>query len=176
MIARILTRLADRLIARAKRTPYWHLEGYMRRWWLFPYGSLPFGIAVRVHEILRSDQDRHPHDHPWPFITVILRGGYWEVRPDVIEVLDGVWVRQGPDRRRWHGPGSVLIRRAKDWHRLELPPDTVATTLFISGPWSQPWGFLVDGEKVYHRNYLPADQWAAESSETYRDLVGGRRA
>lgn len=29
--------LVDRLIARAKRTPYFDLPGYMRRLWLVPY-------------------------------------------------------------------------------------------------------------------------------------------
>jgi hypothetical protein len=26
----------------------------------------------------RSDYDREGHDHPWPFVSFVLKGGYWE--------------------------------------------------------------------------------------------------
>jgi hypothetical protein len=181
--------ITDRIIARAKRTPYFHLKGYMNRWWLVPYVSAGsgssdgcglvswrrpitrllqhLGIAVRVHEILRSDLGRDPHDHPWPYLTIVLKGGYWEERYDS---------RGFPTSRKWHGPGSVLFRRAKDLHRLVLPthlgmhdllaagsaPGQIcwaetwyepATTLFITGRYAQKWGFLVSGTKVPHSEY-----------------------
>jgi hypothetical protein len=31
---------------------------------------------MRFHLIWERDQDRHPHDHPWEFQTLILEGGY----------------------------------------------------------------------------------------------------
>jgi len=149
------------LIRRALRTPYLHLAGYMDRWWLVPYrativhadgethGTGPvgrrrplawllqrLGIAVRVHHILRSDSGRVPHDHPWPYLTVILRGGYTEVR------YDG---RGFPTGRKWHGPGSVLFRRANSWHRLDLPEGRTAWTLFLTGRKEQTWGFMTLG-------------------------------
>ena len=72
-------RVGDWLIKRALRTPYTHImsvdgkDTYMGRWWLFnPYpasgeakrfgwGWLP---SVRIHHIMREDDDRHLHDHP----------------------------------------------------------------------------------------------------------------
>lgn len=166
------------LINRAKRTPYYDLPGYMTRNWLVPYNQVivrrvelplgfgstsytdgtgpvswrrPFarvlqlcGIAVRVHEILRSDAGRDPHDHPWTFVTVILKGGYFEHRYD----NDGKRVSA-----QWHGPGSILVRRAGDWHRLIVPKGETATTLFITGPKSQSWGFNVNGTKVPYYDY-----------------------
>lgn len=163
------------LLRRASLTPYYHLAGYMDRYWLVPYrahlesaagtgcGPVSFwrrplawvlqclGIAVRIHLILRSDDDRAFHDHPWPYLTVILRGGYYEVRPQ----FDKSGIYQGATRK-WHGPGSVLLRRARSWHRLELPPDGVAVTLFITGPKRQAWGFMPSPQtnKVYYRQYL----------------------
>lgn len=59
------TRFGDYLIARSAKTPYFHLEGYMERFWLLPYGW--YVIAARVHHILKSDDDRAFHDHPWPY-------------------------------------------------------------------------------------------------------------
>lgn len=181
--------LADYLILRAKRTPYFHLDGYMMRWWLVPYeraitrrftttepivvngrvighasithsttdGTGPVswrrpitkliqkqGIAVRVHEILRSDDAPHPHDHPWPYVAIILSGGYWETRYNAAgEVID----------KQWHGPGSVLYRPAGSWHRLDLVRGLPATTLFITGKYVGTWGFNVNGVKVPHYEY-----------------------
>ena len=58
--------LVDRLIARAMRTPYFHLEGYLNRWWLLPYNRT--GYAARIHQFLRSDDDRH--------LQVAIDGGF----------------------------------------------------------------------------------------------------
>ena len=169
---RFLRWLADKLIARAQRTPYAHLEGYMNRWWLVPYNR--FGIAARVHQILRSDYDRHPHDHPWWYVTIILRGGYWEF---TLDSRREKWLRP-----RWHGPGSILFRRASHFHSLELglygwdcdhPP---CWTLFITGPKRKDhdpahscWGFLVDGVKV------PSDQYLGEKYIATDYTRGGSR-
>lgn len=170
----------DWLINRAKRTPYFHLEGYMNRWWLVPYkrmektakvikqfhyrslvdvptgtGPVAFrrrpiawvlqqcSIAVRVHEILRSDEGRHPHNHPWPYVTIILRNRYRERRFDNRGRCTSLKV---------HGPGSILFRPAGSWHMLELI-DGPVTTLFITGKKSQSWGYNVDGEQINHLDY-----------------------
>jgi hypothetical protein len=162
--------IADLLIRRAKQTPYIHLDGYMNRWWLVPYAGAGswgsagterakfwrrpltwllqrFDVAIRVHEILRSDRDRAPHDHPWPYLTVILKGGYTEQRYDAGGVLVST---------KWHGPGSVLWRPAGSWHRLTLPDGQTATTLFMTGSYRNAWGFNVAGQKVGYREYLGA--------------------
>ena len=169
----MLNTFINYLIARAKRTPYFHLivDGipYMNRWHLIPmkkHRIVPFfsnplfwlfqklDISVRIHEILQSDSDRAFHDHPFDFITVILKGGYYEIMP----IYDRSGVYRG-NKKKWHGPGSILIRSAKTQHRLELstdrfrhpflgdyyPVDCVSqpvTTLFITGPRKQNWGFF----------------------------------
>ncbi len=139
--------LADRIIARAMRTPYRHLPGYMNRYWLLPYNR--FGLAVRVHEILRSDDGRVFHDHPWPYLSIILRGGYFEVQP---RFSDGMY---DGEQMQWRPEGAWLFRRARSWHRLVVPEGQSCWTLFISGPKVQSWGFLVAPKhKVYWREYL----------------------
>lgn len=175
----------DYIIRRAKRTPYFHLDSYMMRWWLVPYGRVverrvpdaklteqlgipsfrvytdgtgpvtwrrPIakmlqlcGISARVHEILSSDTGRDPHDHPFNFLTIILRGGYHESRYNDAGQFIGV---------KYHGPGSILYRPAGSWHRLDLPNGMVTTTLFITGPKKQSWGFNVKGKKVPYWEYL----------------------
>lgn len=164
--------LIDALIRRAMRSPYSHIDDYMARYWLVPYrdpdagvGCGPvsffrrpiawliqrFGIAVRIHHIKRSDDDRAFHDHPWWYVTCILRGGYREVTPCY---ESGMYL--GPVYK-WIGEGRVLFRRAESWHRLEIsdPLKETAWTLFITGPKRQSWGFLVEpNHKIYWREYL----------------------
>lgn len=139
--------LVDWLIARAERTPYYHLEGYMERFWLFRVGprhestryrqSSTGWFSARIHKILRSDKDRDLHDHPQDYCSIILRGGYYEVTPGpVIDGDEQLWTQ-----RRWYGPGSVLFRRAESPHRLILPGDRHTVSLFITGPRRREWGF-----------------------------------
>jgi hypothetical protein len=159
----MIQRLIDWLIARAKRTPYMHLDGYMERFWLFRIWREGENakLAGKIHHILRSDAGRDFHDHPWPYLTIILRGGYYEWRP----IFDKSGLYKG-EKCRWYGPGSIIFRPARSWHRLELDrwlvlengkvvtQDKTAWTLFITGPKSNSWGFLVEPRhKVYYRDY-----------------------
>lgn len=144
----ILSVLIDKLIERAMKTPYTHIKDYMERYWLVPYNKwLP---SARIHHILSSDDARAFHDHPWPYLTVILKGGYFEVRPQYDS--SGLYIGE---TKKWHGPGSVLVRRSSSYHRLELPEGRTAWTLFITGRYRRKWGFLVQpAMKVPHTEYL----------------------
>lgn len=169
--------IANYLISKARQTPYWHLDGYMDRYWLVPYkkagsqmdigcGKVSWlrrplarllqtvGVAVRVHNILRSDDDRAFHDHPWPYLTIILKGGYFEVQP----VFDKSGLHTGI-MRTWRGPGSIMLRGAKSWHRLEVDPAKDCWTLFCTGKQAQQWGFLANPKaKVHYREFLGLDK------------------
>jgi hypothetical protein len=148
----MLNMLSKLLLWYTKSQPYTHLPGYMNRWWLVPYAtrkyegcglvswSSPlrrvlqnFGIAVRVHEILSSDYDRSPHNHPWDYWTLILSGGYEEHE----YTDDGHYVAS-----HWRGPGTFLRKRAESMHRLEIRPygDPVVT-LFVTFKQTNKWGF-----------------------------------
>jgi hypothetical protein len=58
------------------------------------------------------------HDHPWPFFTLILKGGYWEWRPQ----FDAKGQKAG-EIAKWCGPGSFRWAKANQYHRVELDPD-----------------------------------------------------
>lgn len=129
-------------------------EDYMDRYYIFLKNRKWFPFNVTVHRIKKSD-DPIFHDHPWPFITIILKGGYWEHTP----VFNG----EGKiiaDIQKWRGPGSVVIRRATEFHWLEMDPDVgSATTLFFMGPQQRDWGFLINRTKtkqqwIQWENYL----------------------
>jgi len=55
-------------------------EPYLERYYLFLKDRERFPFNVFLHKFLKSDPD-DVHDHPWPFLTIILRGGYYEWRP-----------------------------------------------------------------------------------------------
>ncbi len=80
---------------------------------------------VYLHEILRSDEDNCLHDHPWPFMSLILSGGYCEVLPN---------------GKRWREPGTLLSRRARFRHRIEV--SRPAWSLVIVGRKFRDWGFF----------------------------------
>jgi hypothetical protein len=145
--------VANYLIKRAQETPYSHIHGkdgvlYMSRWWLFnPYPKTHnpedpnrFPISVRVHHIAREDDDRHLHDHPWNARTIILRGGYTEVREDGCTY--------------YRGAGSTARLNFGEYHRITSINKGGAYTLFISGQYQGTWGFKVDGVKIPWRKYL----------------------
>lgn len=153
--------IANYLIERAKRTPYFNLPGYMDRDWLFNgYSSdqsLPPGErgrskrwrrlpSIRVHHILREDLADHPHDHPWNARTIILRGSYIECR---WYRAAATWFRV----RHVRQPGSTARIRFGDYHHIEQVTAGGVWTLFITFEYCGDWGFLVDGEKVAHREY-----------------------
>lgn len=121
---------------------------YMGRYTLFETKWL----SARVHNIATPDLDRHFHDHPWNFVSLVLRGGYVERRPAQISpcFIPGTGEEYGRDTFR--GAGSISYRRACDRHRItEVEKDT--WTLVIYGPKIQWWGFYAPEGKVYYRNY-----------------------
>lgn len=141
----------DLLIRLAKRDPYRHLPGYMERYWVLrPRAWLP--LSIRVHHILRSDGDRHLHDHPWPWCSIILRGTYTEQTP-----LDQAQSASLDDLHcTYHRrtPGSLVVRPATSRHRLHLAPHSSVWSLFLMGRATRKWGFHTEHGWVYWRDYL----------------------
>lgn len=183
-IARILSRpaIADWIIRRAQRTPYSAItsrdgtETYMDRWWLFnPYSKDEKGNAgparwsflpsIRVHHIMRPDDDGAMHDHPWNARTIVLRGSYVEERP----FNEGeIWApkRSQSLGERWVF-GEFLPRELYArytgytgpvmfgaYHRISHVPRDGVYTLWFTWKYRGTWGFKVNGQKVPWREYL----------------------
>jgi quercetin dioxygenase-like cupin family protein len=96
-------------------------EPYLLRWFLIPRNPI---VNVYRHRFCRSDPSA-PHDHPWHFASIVLKGIYREISE-----------RRTIVRR----PGSVAFRRASSRHRVELLGHPV-TTVIITGPRCRRWGF-----------------------------------
>ena len=123
-------------------------EPYLERYYLFLRERERFPFNVFLHKFLKSDPD-DVHDHPWPYFTVILKGGYYEWIPQ----FDSAGRKCG-EIGHWRGPGHFRISSATSYHRIELDPDVTAWTLFCPGPKQRDWGFLVKNRWVQWQQYL----------------------
>jgi len=91
-------------------------------------------FSVKIHNILLSDPSCQ-HDHPWSFITVLLKGGYVEHTPTGSKV---------------YGAGCILYRPADYVHRLEVHQPV--WTFVITFKKTRPWGFYTKrGWVVWHQ-------------------------
>lgn len=112
--------------------------------WLKPLRCLSFRVVM--HQMFESDDDGL-HDHPWPWASLVLSGGYFE---------------QTPNGKFWRPPGHLRFRPATAFHRLVLDPNSQkggVFTLFAMGRKQREWGFRQpDGswlpwqEHVYKRD------------------------
>ena len=123
-------------------------EPYLERYYLFLKDRKTFPFNVFLHKFLKGDPD-DIHDHPWPYATIILKGGYYE--------WVGEFNSQGKkigEIRKWRGPGHFRICSATSFHRIELKEGIECWTLFMPGPHKRDWGFLVNNNWVQHEQYL----------------------
>ena len=123
-------------------------EPYLERYYIFLKDRKKFPFNIFIHKFLKSDPD-DVHDHPWPYATLILKGGYWE------------WIPQFNSRgekinelAKWRGPGHFRICKATSYHRIELDPDITAWTLFMPGPQKREWGFLKNNKWIHNEKYI----------------------
>ena len=110
-------RLPDYIIGAAADDPY------LVRWWMIPRNDV--GNHYR-HLILKSDDDRALHDHPWASVSVVLSGTLKEHLPN--------------GQSRILKIGQPYFRAATDLHRLEVIDGPVWTD-FFTGPKIRDWGF-----------------------------------
>jgi hypothetical protein len=136
------------------------IHPYLIRYYVFLKDRTWFPINVFLHNFLRSDPD-HPHDHPWVWGTLILKGGYWEWIPKCIDnnIIGEI--------RIWRGPGTIRFKSAKSYHRIEIEPNVDCWTLFMTGPRIREWGFLT--HKNWNRDtfkWIRFDQYIDKRNNT----------
>jgi hypothetical protein len=133
---------------------------YLTRWTLV---ETPW-FAVHLHRIRRPDADRDLHDHPWSFVSVVLRGWYRETRLSAEgrrQCDYGYWqARAYTMRRRW----SVAYRRAETMHAIHEISPTPLWTLVLCGPRRRRWGFRLT--RTGH--WLDADEYFASPAKAAR--------
>lgn len=104
-------------------------DPYLTRWRIID--SKWFGIFL--HKMHRPDASPILHDHPWPFVSFVLRGGYTERRKDMDAGDDG------PARSRH--VGHINLKRLKDAHYIRSLDRTPTWTLVFVGRTHRVWGY-----------------------------------
>jgi hypothetical protein len=123
-------------------------EPLVTRYYLFLKDRKTFPFNVFLHKFHKGGPD-DVHDHPWPYATLILKGGYWEWIPQ----FDKNGKKFG-EIAHWRGPGHFRICSSNSYHRIELDPEVTAWTLFMPGPQKREWGFLVNNKWIHNEQYL----------------------
>jgi hypothetical protein len=112
---------------------------YLRRWRLI---QTPW-FALYLHKVLLPDDDRHMHDHPYNFSSLVLRGGYKEV----VDYGDGwSWGRS-------HKAGSIHHMKAEWLHKIVSLKRVPTWTLLFVGRRRRTWGFWTENGWVAWHNY-----------------------
>lgn len=137
--------------------------------------------TLKVHHFMPNRDDRDVHDHPWPFLTVVLWGSYDDLVPcpgSTCERASGV---PGLPRTRvpfvmrhpggyWTacttcgGTGLVIGDRMRAgvarWrgpdhaHRTRTGPSGAWTLVITGNRLDRPWGFFPAGTKVRWDEYI----------------------
>jgi len=128
-------------------------EPYLERYYLFLKERDRFPFNVFLHKFLKGDPD-DVHDHPWPYATLILKGGYYEYTPNF------EYGKMVGETKHWRGPGHWRICSSNSYHRIELVPGVTAWTLFMPGPQQREWGFAT------RKGWVRYDQYIQEKSAT----------
>lgn len=156
-------------LSRAERVLHWVLnkvfrhrdvvvdgELYLRRWFITPRS---WSKRLFLHCILKADDQRILHDHPWDFTTLILKGGYNEVfRENIVsrDRVDGLKVVWPAIRTRMSEPGTLRRYPAEHVHAV-APLRGPAWTLVCASQARRVWGFWVP--KGYAINFATWVDW-----------------
>ena len=135
----------------------------------------PFGVYL--HHITAPDPGPDLHDHPWPFVSIVLKGWYVEERcnTNIAVVVADTAVRNG---FLWRGIKTIMRRsfsiktlRLHEAHMItECHPDT--WTLVIRGPkrsrrpGGEYWGFYTP------KGYVPEDAYERLGARDLWNEVG----
>jgi len=142
---------------------------YLYRWTL-----IFFGFSLRLHHWIKSDDNRFFHDHSSWLISFVLRGHYWNVKPEhenstpsFDESCDKVMAADLTRNTNYfrnetycyvegifnswknflHLRNSIWFSKAKDRHWLCIPKEG-AWTLLLEGRPQIKWGFWVTNQKT----------------------------
>lgn len=111
-------------------------------------------FAIYLHYIAKSDEDKHPHNHPWSFTSIILKGGY----------IEKVW-QNGLFQKLQEDEGFFVnkyirtlfkdfaaTRYARDYHQIELLSPTW-TLVFTGSRINDNWGYLTESGFKHNIDY-----------------------
>jgi len=107
---------------------------HFRRWQIL---KTPW-FSIYIHGIYAPDQDKHLHNHPWDYKSLVLKGSYIEETNNGVNLLKF---------------GSVTSRSGEDYHKIKTLLTNSVYTLFIVSPAKRTWGYQVNGKWMDNEEY-----------------------
>lgn len=143
---------------------------YLDRWgWRCPL----FGIYL--HRMSAPDPGIDLHDHPWPFVSLILRGGYTEERAESRDAPKwAAWAAAWPGTCRrgveftWRA-GTVHRVRVDECHRIISLCRTPTWTLVLTGRRFRQWGFY---EPAASGGFVQSQPYSTSRRDLYAEDIG----
>lgn len=89
--------------------------------------GLPFPAAI--HHFTGRDKGL-PHDHPWGFLSIVLKGGY----------IERVYQSDGTFTDIERRPGDCFKLEAEHIHEIIELLEHECWTLVLPDPWKRHWG------------------------------------
>lgn len=109
-------------------------------------------FAICAHWINKPDPEPFDHDHPVSFLSLILWGGYTEMRNGVLRTRNWFnWINASPD----------------DQHTIVAVESNTLTLCFM-GPKTREWGFHMPSGWQFWKSYYALKRVA---EETYREAL-----
>lgn len=103
--------------------------GDLRRWKV----ELPNGISLRLHHWAAGDPPQYQHAHPWPFLTIVIWGGYDDIA----------------DGRPVDCVRAPAVRlRDTNWRHSVVDPLPHTWSIVITGRKLKTWRFWMSGRQV----------------------------
>lgn len=124
--------------------------------------------SLYLHRLGTPDSRPTLHDHPWSFLSIVLRGGYIEQRLNL------------HDRSlRTRHIRFVNVMRRDDAHYIKSLDRTPTWTLLLVGKRRRTWGYWrPDGQRTTWASWywtpFDTDPHAAEFDEAKRRVAAGR--
>jgi len=112
---------------------------YLYRWPIFKMRS---GVAAYIHHFVADDWSLDLHDHPKRFVTIGLRGAYYE---------------EGPIGGRWYRAPWIRTFPATHMHRIKVPSQGCWTLVFV-GRTRRAWGFWQGVHWIPWIEYVEGDE------------------
>lgn len=125
---------------------------YLDRWGI----RIPGLGAVLLHRMAAPDPGNELHDHPWEFLTIVLWGGYTEVRADAQHAReDHCYIIFNRSLHAEHRkPFRPRRMRLSEAHRVTDIVRKTSWSLVLTGPLRRDWGFYTRSRGwVDHETY-----------------------
>jgi len=137
MIRFLLNFILSFFILREMRTSEGEL--YLRQ---YRFLKTPW-FSIYLHQICKSDEDQHLHNHVSDFYQILLSG----------EIIETYRLVPSPlTYREYYFPGEVVKRKANDLHRIRLTSEK-AWILILSFKKIQEWGYETENGFISHNEY-----------------------